>query len=186
MYTSLVFFALVGSFAPSATPDGPQWLRDYATARKQARTEKKPLAVVVGSGKTGWEKLSREGRLGKEVNNLLAENYVCVYVDAGQKAGERLASALELEDGLGIVLSDRTGELQAFRHEGDLANGDLARYLRRYADPDRVVDSTDSNPGSEQPAAVSQPVYAPAGGYRSFYPMGGGFRSFGGGGRGGC
>jgi hypothetical protein len=93
-----------------------------------------------------------------------------VYVDTAQPEGKRLAAAFDLSGGPGLVLSNHAGDLQAFRHAGDLADADLARYLKRYTDPARVVRTTETNPprygsssGSyyeaEQPVA---PVVRPA------------------------
>src|SRR5205807_1237987 len=108
----------------------------------QGRTDSKPLAVLVAAGQNGFEKVSQEGKLSKEVKELLARQYVCVFVDAGSKAGQRLAADFALSKGLGIVLSDRSGELQAFYHEGKLTNQKLAHYLRRFSAPDLTVRTT--------------------------------------------
>ena len=92
---------------------------------------------------------------------LLADNYVCLYVDTEHIAGRELAASFEM-GGPGLVISDGTGEVQAFRHEGDLSNNRLLKYLQRFSDPDRVVMVTETNPAPAvsyyQPAA---PVYAP-------------------------
>jgi hypothetical protein len=174
MYTSMLLVALTGFSA--GAEEGLTWHTDYSQARKQGQGEKKPLAVFVAPSKDGWKKLSREGKLGKEIERTLEDSYVCVHVDSATPAGKKLASALGLESGLGIVISDSKGELMAFYHEGDLANRDIARYLKRYADPDRVVSHTESNPGRE----TTQSYYPP-----QYYPQPAFFGGFGGG-RGGC
>jgi hypothetical protein len=194
MYTSLALFALSGVFAPSAVSAEPAWIRDYGLARKQGVSENKPLAVFVGSGKKGWEQVSQEGALGKNVKQVLAENYVCVYLDTDQQAGRKLAGAFEFSEGPGLVLSSRKGALQAFRHEGELSNRELARYLTRFSDPEQVVRHTETVPQAP-PQYISyyqapvQPVVPVMynGGFGGGF--GGGFApSFmgGGGGRGGC
>jgi hypothetical protein len=142
MYTSILMLAL--SVTPSADLTSPSWFTDYATASRQSMAAKKPLAVILGTGEAGWEKLDREGRLTTEAKGLLADKYVCVYVNTETPSGQRLAKAFEMPNGRGIVISDRTGDVQAFRHEGDLSNRDLVRYLERYADPDRKVRATES------------------------------------------
>jgi hypothetical protein len=55
-----------------------------------------------------------------------------------------MARAFEIQ-GSGLVISDRTGEKQAFRHEGSLAGEDLTRALKKYADPNVVVYTTQTN-----------------------------------------
>ena len=62
------------------------------------------------------------------------------------------ANALEMPKRLGLVISDSKGAVQAFRNEGNLRESDLMRYLRRYADPQRMVVATESNPSDEAPA----------------------------------
>lgn len=198
MYTSLALFALSGVFAPSAVAPEPAWIRDYGLARKQGVSENKPLAVFVGSGKKGWEQVSQEGALNKEVKQVLAESYVCVYLNTDQEAGRKLADVFEFSQGPGLVLSSRKGALQAFRHEGELNNRDLARYLTRFSDPEQVVRHTETVPPTPvqyqsyyqapvQPVQPAVPVMFNGGFGGGF---GGGFApSFmggGGGGRGGC
>jgi hypothetical protein len=46
---------------------------------------------------------------------------------------------------MGLVISDRSGKIQAYHHDGGLAASDLAAKLERFADPDLEVQSTESN-----------------------------------------
>src|SRR5438132_1651736 len=119
MYTSLTILALFGFFAARPAHDGPAWLRDYAAAKDLVQIEHKPLAVFIGSGPSGWEKVAREGKPSKEIARLLAEHYVCLHVDSATDAGKRLAKAFEVSQETGLVISDKTGNLQAFCHEGN-------------------------------------------------------------------
>ncbi len=167
MYTSMLVLALSG-FAPAADASaGVTWHSDYGAAKKQAASANKPLAVFLGAGADGWRKMSREGALPEEARQLLASQYVCVHIDTATEKGKRLAAEFEMPEGLGIVISDRTGELQAFYHEGDFANADLVRYLKRYGDPTYVVRATESNPGKHgrgghHAAPVYSHSYAPS------------------------
>jgi hypothetical protein len=185
MYTSIVLVALAGSTAPSAAvPRGPTWLSSYEAAYRQGSQERKPLAVVFGTGSSGWDNLSKDGRFTPEIRELLDAQYVCVYVDTDTSAGKRLASSFEITDGPGLVISDRTGKLQAFRHEGELSNRDLERYLNRFADPDRVVRRTETSTREEirayPPSTSSPPSYAPVYAPSFAPPSFGGFGGFGG------
>src|SRR5262245_45752973 len=121
MCTPVLLIALVGFINRTE----PNWLDDYSAARQQGQAAKKPLAVFVGSGKAGWDKLAHDGKLSKETRQLLATKYVCLYVDTQTKSGRRLATALEIDNSLGIVISDGRGQYMAFHHEGDLASPDL-------------------------------------------------------------
>ena len=118
MYTSIVLAALMnpGAAPQAQAPEVPSWQENYPAARRLARQEKKPLAVFVGPGSKGWENLGRGHKLRSEVQKLLAENYVCVWVDAGSPKGRKLAGELEMTRGL--VISTRDGEGQAFRFNG--------------------------------------------------------------------
>jgi hypothetical protein len=170
MCASVALFALAG-FLVNNVPASPSWHTDYLMARKLGKEDRKPLAVFIGSGKGGWNQLSREGKLSSKISELLAAEYVCVYVDASRVVGKRLASEFEVADGVGLVLSDRTRAVQAFRHEGDLTETELLRQLKRYADPERVVRTTETSTverasyyAPEAPATYEQPrAY-----YRSF------------------
>ena len=68
----------------------------------------------------------------------------------------------ELSGGTGLVISDRTGQLQAFRHEGALDGADLKAYLERYGAPERAVTATETHSASRTslypstPASVAQ------------------------------
>jgi len=168
MFTSVTLVALSG-LLPLTTSKEPVWLQDYASARSQCEKVGRPLALFVGSGPEGWKHLSQDGQLSSETTQILAAKYVCLYVDANKKAGRELAVTLEMPRHLGLVISDSTGHLQAFRHEGDLRTQDLQRYLYRYSDPERLVTTTESNPGEEPPVRIyrSERSVAPAS-YSSF------------------
>jgi len=193
MYTSVLLVALSSVAAPSDR-DSLTWQNDYAAARRQGESAGKPLAVFIGSGKAGWEKVCRDDMPG-ECKEMLAAKYVPCYIDTSTDEGRRLAPLFKV-NGTGLVISDRTGELVAFRHEGELSSGEMGRYLERYADPSRAVTTTEGNgartsyygPGNGTiqsnygPTGYPQmmggaPGYAPGygGGYAPFYPsMGGG------------
>lgn len=156
MFTSTLIIA-VGGFLVSAVPESPSWQTNYGSAQRLGREAGKPLAVFIGSGKAGWNQIAPGGQLGAEVKQLLARKYLCVYVDTATKTGKQLASEFEMPKGPGLIVSDHAGRYQAFRHQGTLPSEQLLRYLRRYADPKRIVQTTETNP-TEQ-ASYSVPVY---------------------------
>ena len=197
MYTSVLLFALVGiNPAPSEITE-PSWLRSYDQARKEGQKASKPLAVFVGSGHHGFNQVSEDGQLSAEARRLLAKNYVCVYLNTDTPEGRRLAATLKIKDKSGVILSDRTGDYQAFNYPGTLRDDELTSCLKRFADPNLVVRTTVTSPyerisyyppqtsTSTAPNtygygnALAQPYYPPIN-YGGF----GGFGGFGGGG--GC
>jgi hypothetical protein len=155
MHTSILVLAFSG-FAPSANSDTPTWLNDYHAGVRQAAAQKKPLAVFLAAGVNGWRKVGQDNRLSHETQRILASQYVCVHVDTATPEGERFARVFEIPSGLGIVISDRTAQVQAFSHEGDLTDAKMVRYLTRYGASNYVVFTTETNP-----AGHAEPVYAP-------------------------
>src|SRR3954452_25158005 len=145
MHTSIVLLALAGTAGSTGSASAePSWQGSYAEAVRKGKAAHKPLAVFLGNGVRGWEALGEEGRLSGPVKGLLQAHYVCVYVDCDTGEGQDLAASFAMAEGPGLVISDRGGDEQAFRHEGSLPNDDLERNLRRYADPERVVRRTET------------------------------------------
>ena len=81
--SSVAILALAGFLvAPAPTPKPDLvWWRDYQIAQQRGVKEGKPLAVFVGAGQGGYHALAREGELNDTVKEVLAEKYVCVYLD---------------------------------------------------------------------------------------------------------
>jgi hypothetical protein len=133
MVTSIVLVALATSpaLAGRVSETTPAWQSDYFEAQRQSGREKKPLAVFLGRGPRGWDSLSKDGQLSREAQELLNAHYICVYVDRDQASNKKLATAFGVTEGTGVVLSDGTGEIQAFRHVGKLTNADANRVVQR-------------------------------------------------------
>lgn len=162
MYTSLLLVALASGVTPTTSENlSPRWLDDYAAALTLGNQDGKPLAVFIGSGESGWEKLSRDGKIGKDTRALLGAQYVCLYIDTGRDAGNQLARAFNVADGVGLVISNRAGDKQAFHHRGDLKEATLEYYLKRFADPNFVIRTTETNPPER---GSSQSFYQPSAG----------------------
>ena len=151
--------ALAAGFSPSILSPQPTWLNDYATAQTRVSTVKKPMAVFVGSGKDGWGKVVRDGALDPALNKLLANKFVCVYIDTDTAAGRSLAGAFEVAS-KGLIVSDRAGTAQAFSLSGDLTKDELSLTLAKYADPDQKVGTTETVV-REAPAVARSVYYQP-------------------------
>lgn len=156
MYSSIALLAMT-AFGLANIPVTPSWERDYKSARQIGEKSQKPLIVFFGSGSVTWRQLTREGKPDADIVKLLSEQYVRLYVNGETAEGRNLARAFGLNGSRGVVISDRTGDLQAFRYDGDLAAPDLARCLARYGSPDHVVSTTEGNVAP--PAPVTPAVY---------------------------
>ena len=119
------------------------WQNDYSKAQEQAAIQKKPLVVVFGSGAEGWVKVVR-GAPTPDLTSLLADKYVCVYVDTTSPVGRKLAQDFEISGNLGLVISDQAGTSQAFWHQGDLTTKAIVHYLEKYSDPRVAVRGTET------------------------------------------
>lgn len=164
---------VVGLMAVGTTP---AWQTDYRTALAQVSVEHKPVAVFIAPGSSGTKVVS-EGTLGTDAAELLSQKYVALHVDSTTPAGREVAKSFGMTEGL--VISDRTGGVQAYRHAGPISQAELASTLRVYGQETVVVSTTvaaDAQPVTTStslytpsaPAAVAQPVYAaPAPVYQS-------------------
>jgi hypothetical protein len=162
MNTAILSFVLAGALL--AGQNTATWQNDYSQARQQAAAQRKPLAVVFGSGSNGWTKVVRENRPSPDVTKVLTEQYICVYVDTTSPAGRKLGESFGITR-VGIALSDRDVKSQAFWHQGDMTNGGILAYLRKYADPAVIVSATETvdepeNPARRKPSVekVAQPA----------------------------
>jgi hypothetical protein len=158
----IAFLAAWSSTSPQIVQVSVKWERDYLHAREIGTRLQKPLAVFVGSGEEGWKKVVRDGGLDANMRRLLVEQFVPVYVNVDSESGQKLAEAFELANKHGLIISDRTGELMAFRQDGDLESKDLVKHLNRLADPEHIVFTTETN---DPPATIV--ATAPNGGFQN-------------------
>lgn len=122
----------------------PAWQKSYGRGQEVAAAEKKPLAIVFGSGPRGWASVAREQTVKPEVTQVLNQHYVCVFIDTATPAGKTLAQDFSISSDTGMVISDRSGETQAFWHQGSLTSDHMTHYLAKYADPQVVVRGTET------------------------------------------
>jgi hypothetical protein len=136
MYTTTVLVALhlLATDAPS-----PTWYRDYELATRRAQTAKKPVAVFIASGRQRWTAVCEDGEPGPQVRRLLADHYICVYVDASRPAEQPLARSFEAGAQPLLVLSSPNLLYQAFRHSGTIDRASLMQVLQVHATEDTVA-----------------------------------------------
>ena len=95
MHTSVGFLAFASFLSTfsweAALPEIP-WKGSYQEARSHGQKVKKPLAVIVGAGKSGFQQLIQEGSLSSDVRKILANEYISVYLDSEKAEGEHVRS----------------------------------------------------------------------------------------------
>jgi hypothetical protein len=152
-----IALALMGGMASADLNPMPTTETSYAVARQQAVTAKKPLAVFVGKGMSSIrEKLAK---LDPRTRRVLSQEFVVVAIDRETPQGTRLAKDLEIKSE-GVVISDRSTNLQAYSHEGDVEDDQLQLALVKYSAPDVEVKMTESN--IQSTPVVTPSVAAPA------------------------
>jgi hypothetical protein len=169
MNTSILGAALMAALFPAHTAAlAPAWLNDYRMARELGSREHKPLVVVIGSGKTDWANLSRPAEQDETINQTLRSSYVCLFVDTDTSDGQQLAQSFAMA-GPGVVISTRSGDVEAYRKAGEVPATELAKELVNHTDDTYVARKLAPPPAA--PLAPIQPVYyQPA-----FSGFGGGF-----------
>ena len=133
------------------------WQKDYSAALQKGKETGKPLAVFLGKGANGWQSVSKEGNIDAKATEVLADKYVCLYVDVSDESGKKVAEAFNLHDSTGLVISSPGGALQAYRHEGGLQSTELTQKLAHYSDPKQVVTTTEG--GAIERTSLYPPTY---------------------------
>jgi hypothetical protein len=154
MNTSILGAALVAALATAHNASlAPAWQHDYRLARELVSRENKPLVVVIGSSKTDWANLAKPAEQDETINQTLRSSYVCLFVDTDTTEGQQLARSFEMT-GPGIVISNRSGETQAYRKAGEVPAQELAKELVNHTDDAYVARKIAPPP--------VQPTYQPA------------------------
>jgi hypothetical protein len=150
MYTS---FALLSLASMLSNIPQPSWENDYRLALKTCERTQKPIAVFIGSGSANWRQLTREGQFDADIQRMLNDRFVRVYLDSTTPYGRQVADSFGVSAGRGLVISDRQGGYMAFRHIGELPAKDVAKCLTRYSEADFVVRATETDPNRPAPVA---------------------------------
>ena len=160
MFTTSLTAAILSGMLASGSLDSPKWRTSYRDAASAATELRKPIAVFITTGSPA--KLVKEGTLGKDAARLLRDGFVPLTVDTTTAAGKELAKTFNLTEGL--VISDRTGGVQALRHAGAVTDADLKGYLERFTAPTSVPTTEYRGAAvapTVQPQYQIQPQYQP-------------------------
>ena len=145
MFSTFATLALLASGATTT----PSWKTDYTQALQIATAEQKPVVVFIGKGETGYTKLLG-GSIPSDASQLLAKNYICVYVNTDTAAGQKLAGKFDISKGL--IISGKGGDTQALRYTGNVSPLELTGYLSKYRNASATTTETAGEPA---PAATS-------------------------------
>jgi hypothetical protein len=169
MFSSTLAAAAVTGLL-TATSLGPTsgWQTDYSKALSIAAQWQRPVAVFIAPG--GPEKLIADGKLDENAAKLLRQGYVALAIDPATPTGQQLAASFNMTEGL--VISDKTGGVQALRHDGPVPAAELTGYLTRFAQPSQVVTTEyggRNRPLLQQPYGPGRPVMNTVSNVRSFF-----------------
>ena len=155
--SSLAAAAVTGLLTATSLGTMNGWQTDYGKALSIAAQQQKPVAVFIAPG--GPDKLVADGKLDEAAAKLLRQGYVALAVDSSTPAGQDLAASFKMTEGL--VISDKTGGVQALRYEGPVPAAELNGYLTRFAQSSRVVTTEyggRNRPLLQQPYGPGRPV----------------------------
>jgi len=163
--TSLTAMAVAGTLSANIAGQ-PDWAESYGKALSKSGAQQQPVAVFIAPG--GLAKLTDGSDLGAETLKVLKSSYVSVQVDTTTEEGKKLAAAFGVSEG--VILSDRTGQTVALKHEGKVKPTELNGYLTKFADQ-KVNMTTEIHVAG---APVAAPSYQPYQVQPQFYPYSGG------------
>ena len=150
--TSLSAALLAGLFASGSLAGSPEWSESYGKAMAQIGEKRKPVAVFLAAGELST--LTNGKGLGTDALKSLKSNYIAVRIDTTTEDGKKMAEAFGLTEG--VVLSDRSGQQMALKHEGQLSPEQLSEYLTKYASVE-TAQTTDHR-SAAVPVQYYQPV----------------------------
>ena len=133
--TSLTTAVVAGLFASGSIGGLPEWTESYGKAIAMAGDTNKPVAVFLTPGTLS--SLTNGKGLKSDVMKSLKDNYVAVQIDTTTDEGKKLAGAFGMTQG--VVLSGRSGQKIALRHEGSVSPEQVAEYLTKYSNVSTVV-----------------------------------------------
>jgi len=153
--TNLTVVALAGFLAAAPAMNRPEWATSYSSALAMSSKLNKPIAVFIApTASATW---AQEGNLPSETVATLRKEFIALKVDSSSTDGKRLAAQFGLQEGL--VISNKSGELIALRHEGAVAKAELGTYLNKH-NGTAAVTTTEyhSTVVNVQPTQYIQPV----------------------------
>ena len=154
MFSTTLTALALSTVLASGIPTPTTWQPNYRSAVIRAATDKKPLAVFLVKDEATVKAISSDAL------DKLKREYVAVIVNTETESGKKLAASFEMTEGL--VISDRTGEKQAFRHVGSIPTTDLPSTLERFAHVSQVTATETQGVVVYAEPIAPAPVYSQA------------------------
>jgi hypothetical protein len=166
MFSTTLAALTVSGLMANANLVPPTFVTDYSKALTISAEQSKPIAVFITAG--GSSHLLKDEGMGSESIKLLRDSFVPMHVDTTTAKGAELAKTFDMKEGL--VISDRSGHLQALRHGGTVTPTALQEYLAKFSATTKVATTEYQGLGAA-PAAATIPAYSvPYYGARSSCP----------------
>lgn len=152
--TSLSAAIIAGLFASGSLAGSPEWTESYGKAMAQVGDKRKPVAVFLSAGELTT--LTNGKGLGADALKSLRSDYIAVRIDTTTEDGKKMAEVFGLKEG--VVLSDRSGQQMALKHEGQLSPEQLSEYLTKYAAVEGVQTTEYRSSVAVAPVQYFQPA----------------------------
>jgi hypothetical protein len=130
-------------FAATASPS--EWTNDYGVALKAARTERKPLVVVIENPAESAVRIGEISLVDQQPTRQLLAKYKLCRVDASTPYGQAVARAFRATTFPTTSIIDKTGSVQIFVKAGPLSTAEWLAALAKHqsgARPEPVICST--------------------------------------------
>ena len=153
----------------SATPGDIEWFDNYGTALNSARTEKRPLLVVLENSTVPKGQLEQVNQLEDTMQNVLLTKYKLCRINAATPYGKQVAESFHVKKFPYTIVTDNRAKKIVYRHPGKFSSDDwgntLAAYqngkITRNASSGRLFGGESSQSSLFAPSTTTTPVYCP-------------------------
>jgi hypothetical protein len=115
-----------------AAPQDEIWMTDYAQALEAARTDAKPLLVVMHKPNEPKEAIRQVSFTKSSEQLAVLKNYHLCQIDVTTPAGKKVAQAFKVTSFPYTVITDKTAKQIIFRKAGAFSDGQWTTTLSDY------------------------------------------------------
>lgn len=109
-----------------------QWMQDYGTALNAARTDKRPLLVVLHKPQDPKQGIRQVSQMRNSEQLALLRNYHLCQVDITTDEGKQIAKRFQAKSFPYTVITDKTAEKIVFTKSGGFSDGEWTTTLADY------------------------------------------------------